>query len=217
MWKSLLRWILEIEMNGFLWPEHGRSIRKTICYVFIVFVLVSVAYRADLLAFFHTPSADNLVTFEDRDLGLLIKYPSNWERSKVAQDQVTFIAPRESDSPSFPAGLGIRSHNITFPDSALDSIANEVVTDLERDTQDFTLLSSHQSKLNNFHTYEISFAATDDNDAKRKAMQIIVQPENLVYVITYKAYPEKYESYLPIIRSMLDSLKFRPTTANPFQ
>ena len=39
-------------------------------------------------------------------------------------------------------------------------------------------------------------------------MQIVVKPENLVYVITYKAYPEKYESYLPIIQSMLDSLKF---------
>ena len=196
-------------MTGFLWPEHGRSILKTICcYVFIVFVLVSNAYCADLFAFFHTPSSNNLITFEDRGLGLLIKYPSNWERLKVGQDQVTFIAPRERDSTSFPAGLGIKSHNVTFPDSTLDSIANEVVADLERDTQDFTLLSSHQSRLDNLDAYEIPFAAIDDNDAKRMAMQIIVQPENLVYVITYKAYPEEYESYLPIIRSMLDSLKF---------
>ena len=88
--------------------------------------------------------ADNLITFEDQGLGLMIKYPSNWERSKIGQDQVTFIAPRESDSPSFPAGLGIRSHNISSADSTLDSIAKEIVTDLEDDTQDFTLLSSSQ-------------------------------------------------------------------------
>jgi photosystem II reaction center protein PsbP len=178
---------------------------------FVVIILVSIAYPAgpDLYAFFHTPPlADNLITFEDQGLGLMIKYPSNWERSKIGQDQVTFIAPRESDSPSFPAGLGIRSHNISSVESTLDSIAKEIVTDLEDEAQDFTLLSSSQSKLNSFDAYEISFSATDDNDAKRTAMQIVVKPENLVYVITYKAYPEKYESYLPIIQSMLDSLKF---------
>lgn len=195
-------------MNGFLWPEYSRNILKTICYVFIIFVTLSNSYYPDLFAFFHTPPGVNLITFEDRGLGLLIQYPSNWERSKVGQDQVTFIAPREHDSPSFPAGLGIKSHNIQSPDSTLYSIANEVVADLERDTQDFTLLGSHQIKLNNLDAYEISFAATDDNDATRMAKQIIVQPESLVYVITYKAYPEEYESYLPIIRSMLDSLKF---------
>lgn len=178
---------------------------------FIVIFLVIMVYPigSDLFAFFHTPPlADNLVTFDDRGLGVMIKYPSNWERSKIGQDQVTFIAPRESDSPSFPAGLGIKSHNISSGDSTLDSIANEIVDDLKHETQDFTLLSSGPSKLNSHDAHEISFSATDDNDAKRTAMQIIVKPENLIYVITYKAYPEKYESYLPIVQSMLESLKF---------
>lgn len=198
-------------MDGFHRSRHARRFQRTIGYVFVVFFVVFIAYPAgsDLFAFFHTPPlADNLVTFEDRGLGLMIKYPSNWERSKIGQDQVTFIAPRESESPSFPAGLGIKSHNVSSADSTLDSMAKEIVTDLEQDTQDFTLLSSGQSKLNSFNAYEISFSATDDNDAKRTAMQIVVKPENLVYVITYKAYPEKYESYLPIIQSMLDSLNF---------
>jgi hypothetical protein len=198
-------------MDGFHRSRHARRFQRTIGYVFVVFFVVFIAYPAgsDLFAFFHTPPlADNLVTFEDRGLGLMIKYPNNWERSKIGQDQVTFIAPRESESPSFPAGLGIKSHNVSSADSTLDSIAKEIVTDLEQDTQDFTLLSSGQSKLNSFNAYEISFSATDDNDAKRTAMQIVVKPENLVYVITYKAYPEKYESYLPIIQSMLDSLNF---------
>lgn len=198
-------------MIGFNWSEGGQRFPRTICYVLIVYILVSSAYSAspDVLAFFHTPPlADNMVTFDDRGLGLAIKYPSNWERSKIGQDQVTFIAPRESNSPSFPAGLGIKSHNISSVDATLDSIAKELITDLKQDTQDFTLLSSSQSKLNSLDSYEISFSATDDNDAKRTAMQIVVKPENLVYVITYKAYPEKYESYLPIIQSMLDSLKF---------
>jgi len=198
-------------MVEFHWSQHGHRYRKAIGYICILFTLVFVAYPAvpDLFAFFHTqPLADNLATFEDRGLGLVIKYPSNWERSKIGQDQVTFIAPRESDSPSFPAGLGIKSHNISSADSTLDSVARGIVTDLEHDTQDFTLLSSSQSKLNSFDAYEISFSATDENDAKRTAMQIVVKPENLVYVITYKAYPEKYETYLPVIQSMLDSLKF---------
>jgi hypothetical protein len=198
-------------MVGFNWSEGGQRFQRTIFYGLIVFILVSSAYSAgpDVLAFFHTPPlADNMVTFDDRGLGLAIKYPSNWERSKIGQDQVTFIAPRESNSPSFPAGLGIKAHNISSVDATLDSIAKEIITALQQNTRDFTLLSSSQSKLNSIDSYEISFSATDDNDAKRTAMQIVVKPENLVYVITYKAYPEKYESYLPIIQSMLNSLKF---------
>jgi hypothetical protein len=198
-------------MVGFNWSEGAQRFQWTICYVLIVYILVASANSAgsDVLAFFHTPPlADNMLTFDDRSLGLGIKYPNNWERSKTGQDQVTFIAPRESNSPSFPAGLGIKSHNISSGDSTLDSIAKEIITDLEQDTRDFTLLSSSQSKLNSLDSYEISFTATDDNDAKRTAMQIVIKPEDLVYVITYKAYPEKYESYLPIIQLMLDSLKF---------
>ena len=81
-------------MVGFNWSEGGQRFQRTIFYVLIVFILVSSAYSAgpDVLAFFHTPPlADNMVTFDDRGLGLAIKYPSNWERSKIGQDQVTFI------------------------------------------------------------------------------------------------------------------------------
>jgi hypothetical protein len=198
-------------MDEFLWFERPRPFQRTLGHFFIVILLVFLAFPIvpDLSAFFHTPPmAGNLVTFEDRGLGLMIKYPNNWERSKIGQDQVTFIAPRQTDSPSFPAGLGIKSHNISSTDSTLDSIANEIVKDLEEDTRDFTLLSSSKSKLNDIDAYEILFSATDDSDAKRTAMQLVVKSENLVYVITYKAYPEKYESYMPIVQSMLDSLKF---------
>lgn len=198
-------------MDEFLWFERPRPFQRTLGYFFIIILLVFLAFPIvpDLSAFFHTPPmAGNLVTFEDRGLGLMIKYPNNWERSKIGQDQVTFIAPRQTDSPSFPAGLGIKSHNISSTDSTLDSIANEIVKDLEEDTRDFTLLSSSKSKLNDIDAYEILFSATDDSDAKRTAMQLVVKSENLVYVITYKAYPEKYESYMPIVQSMLDSLKF---------
>lgn len=200
-----MKWINFTSLNGI-------DVFKGVAVIFFLLVfLVTAVYPigSDLFAFFHTPPLeDSLVTFEDRGLGLMIKYPSNWERSKIGQDQITFIAPRESDSPSFPAGIGIKSHNISSAGSTLDSIASKIVNDLKVDTQDFTLLSSGQSRLNNYDAHEISFSATDDNDAKRTAMQIIVKPENLIYVITYKAYPDKYESYLPIIQSMLDSLKF---------
>jgi hypothetical protein len=200
-----MKWINFTSLNGI-------DVFKGLAVVFFFLVfLVTTVYPigSDLFALFHTPPLeDSLVTFEDRGLGLMIKYPSNWERSKIGQDQVTFIAPRESDSPSFPAGMGIKSHNISSVGSTLDSIARQIVNDLKVDTQDFTLLSSGPSRLNDYDAHEISFSATDDNDARRTALQIIVKPENLIYVITYKAYPDKYESYLPIIQSMLDSLRF---------
>lgn len=185
--------------------------RSQLRYVFTVLILTWAIYpgNVELSAFFHVaPPTEYMVTFEDISLGIAIEYPNNWERSKISQDQVTFIAPRETDLPSFPAGMGIRSHNLSSFNNTLDSLAREIITDLDRDNEDFTLLSSGPTNLNDLDAYEIYFSATDDKEAKRSAMQLIVKPENLVYVITYKAYPELYESYMPIIQNMLDSLKF---------
>lgn len=187
---------------------HGEAAMR---YVFLVVILTWASYpgNIELSAFFHVaPPTESMVTFEDRSLGIAIEYPNNWERSKISQDQVTFIAPRETDLPSFPAGLGIRSHDLSSFNATLDSLAREIITDLDRDSEDFILLSSGPTNLNDLNAYEIYFSATDDKEAKRTAMQLVVKPENLVYVITYKAYPELYESYMPIIQSMLESLKF---------
>lgn len=186
---------------------HPRPLTLVLLILIVICLIHPIS--SEVFAFFHTQStAGEMLTFDDRTLGLAIKYPNDWERSKIGQDQVTFIAPRQTDSPSFPAGLGIKSHNVSSINATLDSLAKEIITDLERNTRDFKLLSSGHSSLNQLEAYEISFSATDDNDAKRRAMQLVVKPENLVYVITYKAYPEKFESYLPVIQNMLKSLKF---------
>jgi hypothetical protein len=186
---------------------HPRSLTLVLLILILACMIHPISSKVS--AFFDTQStAGEMLTFDDRALGLAIKYPNDWERSKIGQDQVTFIAPRQIDSPSFPAGLGIKSHNVTSTNATLDFLAKEIITDLKRDSRDFKLLSSGHSSLNKFEAYEISFSATDDNDAKRRAIQLVVKPENLVYVITYKAYPEKFESYLPLIENMLDSLKF---------
>jgi hypothetical protein len=47
------------------------------------------------------------MTYNDDRLGIIIQYPSNWKRIVDLDGLITFIAPWESDSATYPAGLGL--------------------------------------------------------------------------------------------------------------
>jgi serine/threonine-protein kinase len=51
------------------------------------------------------------------------------------------------------------------------------------------------------------FSAIDNEEVERKAMQVWTVISNKAFLITYKADPYKFSSYLPTIERMIDSFK----------
>lgn len=120
---------------------------------------------------------------------------------------VTFIAPRESDSTTYPAGIGLRVEELSSRTVSLEEITRVQIENLTQSYPDFDLIESSATTLAGNPAHKIEFTATDDKEEKRKAIQIWTLKDDKAYLFTYKADSKNYLAYLQAVQSMLQSFK----------
>ncbi|HXS60566.1 MAG TPA: PsbP-related protein [Candidatus Sulfopaludibacter sp.] len=162
------------------------------------------------LFFFDDQNKPIMLTYENNDLKFKINYPNSWERSSGINNETTFIAPKESDSPSSPAGLVVKVMSLKSKNVSVGSITNALISQLKKEHKDFKLESSSQFTIDNKQGKQIVFTATDNNLQNRKALQLIATNNNNIFIITYKASIDKYSKYENTIKDMISSFKFLP-------
>lgn len=156
-----------------------------------------------------TSNNNNFLTYQDSTLGIKIDYPAGWTHELHAASLVTFLASLESDSNTYPAGLGVKVQYMTSSKNiSLNEITKVQIKNLTQDHPDFKLIESTDYKLGGNNAHKIVFTATDNKKNERKAMQIWTLRGDKAYLITYKAEPGKYTRYLPMIQKMVDSFQF---------
>jgi len=168
----------------------------------------SVNIINDASGFFHSgKSSDDFKLYENTQLKLSIQYPSTWQKEERLNDFVTFLSPIvDSSHYKSPAGLGISSLSVS--NVSLNTIVNIHLKNMTNNLKDFQLIESSDTRLaDNRLAKKIIFTAMDDEE-KKQALQLITKNKDKVYLITYKAYVDKYEQYFPIIQKMLNSLVF---------
>ena len=181
--------------------------------IFIISLLfisinTSVNIINDASGFFHSgKSSDDFKLYENTQLKLSIQYPSTWQKEERLNDFVTFLSPIvDSSHYKSPAGLGISSLSVS--NVSLNTIVNIHLKNMTNNLKDFQLIESSDTILaDNRLAKKIIFTAMDDEE-KKQALQLITKNNDKVYLITYKAYVDKYEQYFPIIQKMLNSLVF---------
>ncbi|MDW0149694.1 MAG: PsbP-related protein, partial [Nitrososphaeraceae archaeon] len=157
----------------------------------------------DASGFFHSgKSSDDFKLYENTKLKLSIQYPSTWQKEERLNAFVTFLSPIvDSSHYKSPAGLGISSLSVS--NVSLNTIVNIHLENMTNNLKDFQLIESSDTVLaDNRPAKKIIFTAMDDEE-KKQALQLITKNNDKVYLITYKAYVDKYEQYFPIIQKML--------------
>ena len=178
--------------------------------IFSIFLIVD--YLEHNLAFgsFHenpiiTIGLDaEFLTYDDIITGFSIKYPPDWERAQHLDKSVTFLAPRESNSDTNPAGLGIMVIEVES-NKTLASITQNQLNTLKILYPDIQILESMETIFLGHPSHMIIFTATDDTQSMRKAMQIWFKEDNKAFLMTYKSDNQRYSKYLPTIDKMLNS------------
>jgi len=152
-------------------------------------------------------SPDDFKLYENTKLRFSIQYPSTWQKEERLNNFVTFLAPIvDSSQYKSPAGLGISSLSVS--NVSLNTIVNIHLKNMTNNLKDFQLIESSDTVLaDNRPAKKIMFTAMDDEE-KKQALQLITKNNDKVYLITYKAYVDKYEQYFPIIQKMLNSFVF---------
>jgi hypothetical protein len=184
-----------------------------ISMVISIILCVSIRYSESEFAFgsqydnlliYTSVSESEFLAYDDLITGFSIKYPPDWERAQHIDKSITFIAPKESNSDTFPAGLGI-----IFKEAAsnmsLSYISQTQLNTLKNLYPDITILESSDITFAGHPAHKIIFTATDNTSHLRKAMQIWFKDDTKAYLITYKADVEKFPQYLPTIEKMLNT------------
>jgi len=144
------------------------------------------------------------LTYDDIITGFSIKYPPDWERAQHLDKSVTFLAPRESNSDTNPAGLGIMVIEVES-NKTLASITQNQLNTLKNLYPDIQILESMETIFLGHPSHMIIFTATDNTQSMRKAMQIWFKEDNKAFLMTYKSDNQRYSKYLPTIDKMLNS------------
>jgi eukaryotic-like serine/threonine-protein kinase len=172
--------------------------------IFITIVLTS-------LLFLHGQALaqEQFLTYEDITTGISIQFPSNWEKSVNLNNFVTFRAPPETDTRVYPAALGLKIQELTSQNVPLQEVTKVQMSELKKTNPDLKISESSSTTLAGKPAHKVVFSATDNNQVKRKALQLWTVVDNKAILITYKAQPDKYSSYLPTIEKMINSFQIK--------
>ena len=184
-------------------------IALSILTVFAVFQVVDVKSNSAFGSFHENPifpiaSDSEFLTYDDLITGFSMKYPADWESSQHIDKTVTFLAPRESNSDTNPAGIGIMVKDIGL-NTTLGSFTRAQLNTLKNLYPDIQVLESVETAFLGHPAHMIIFTATDSTQNLRKAMQIWFKEDTKAYLILYKSDNERFSKYLPTVDKMLNS------------
>ncbi|MGB7955729.1 MAG: PsbP-related protein [Candidatus Nitrosopolaris sp.] len=179
-------------------------ITSSTCVIMLYSVLQASAFLG-----LPSPTANNnnFLTYQDSALGIKIDYPVGWTHELHPGSLVTFLPSLESDSNTYPVGLGITIKHLGSGNTSLNEVTKVQIKNLTQSHPDFRLIESTNSVLAGNIAHKIVFIATDNRKHERTAMQIWTLKGNNAYLITYKTEPGKYSKYLPTVQKMIESFQ----------
>ena len=206
---------MTVKCNATRLHELNRDFYRPLVISIVISIIVCVSIRNsesefafgsqyDKLLIYTSVSESEFLTYDDLITGFSIKYPPDWDRAQHIDKSITFIAPKESNSDTFPAGLGIIFKEVAS-NMSLSFISQTQLNTLKNLYPDINILESYDITFAGHPAHKIIFTATDNTSHLRKAMQIWFKDDTKAYLITYKADVEKFPQYLPTIEKMLNT------------
>jgi serine/threonine-protein kinase len=172
-------------------------------------IFVTIVLALLLFPYSQALAQEQFLTYEDITTGISIQFPSNWEKSVNLNNFVTFRAPPETDTRVYPAALGLKIQELTSQNVPLQEVTKVQMSELKKTNPDLEISESSSTTLAGKPAHKVVFSATDNNQVKRKALQLWTVVDNKAILITYKAQPDKYSSYLPTIEKMINSFQVK--------
>lgn len=169
---------------------------------------ISSSQNPTAMGFFHESQTQAMFTYSDSKFHYEIKYPNNWEKSVKLNNEVTFVAPKDTDSVSSPAGFVIKIVPTPGKNISSNSATKELTSQIQKEHKDFKMESNAPVTLDGKKATQVVFTATDSKLQNRKAMQIVVSNYENIYILTYKASTDKYGNYEGVAKDIASSFKF---------
>ena len=161
------------------------------------------------------PSRTNdSILYSNPNLGFSLEYPSDWQK----EESLTFVSPQGGMGRA-PEVITITTELLPTPDYSLDRYSEAAVGQVES-FQDFKLLNSSSTTLAGLPAHIIVYSFTDEgNQTPLQNLQAWTIKDGMAYVITYGGIIEEFDSSLPPLQSVLDTIRleesFEDSTNSP--
>lgn len=187
----------------------------------ITSTLLVVAYSQSVISQSLLTNSSTLATYKDPDNLITIDYPGDWIASTRGLfyygDIIGFFSPFVNESDAVAESLTI-SKDSYLNNITLNQYINSTINILSRSIVDFSILESESGNtiVSGYPAYRLVFDhSSDDGQYKLKTMYIMIVKginDNKAYFITYTAEADQFNTYLPLIQKMIDSMQIENDT-----
>jgi hypothetical protein len=178
-------------------------IKKTAILLIGAVLIVSVLASGCTFNVGNTTTSPTSTTYTSAK-GYSIKYESDWGKPQEQQNGafVVFLTPANNETEN----LNVQELNLSKT-SSLASVTEDETSNAQS-YDNFTLIEATNTTLSGLSASKIVFTATIDGD-QLKVLQTWTVKDGKAYVITYKAAPNNYNTYLSAAQKMIDSLQIK--------
>jgi hypothetical protein len=156
-------------------------------------------------------------TYKNEEFGISFSYPSSWTEEPDPNEGilVIFYAPLQDDSDIFAENFNVAIEELSSSSYPLDVYSDNALDQLKSSFQNFRIEHLNaNSSLSDYPAYYIDYTYTTPTAQgimKLKNLQIWTMVYDKAYTFTFGAQPLEFESYIPTIEKVIDSIEINPT------
>ena len=152
-----------------------------------------------------SPSTPNLSlklkSYENDDLGISLKYPSDWTIKKL-KEGVQFVNQKDANY------VELRDHGTATKD--LKESVYDHISSRNDSRTDFKIQNISETKIAGVPSYEVIYTFSGGGDQQiEKVLRYYYIVNNKEYTIAYISNIDSYQSYLPAAKSIINSIDFK--------
>ncbi|BAY27616.1 serine/threonine protein kinase [Calothrix sp. NIES-2100] len=147
-----------------------------------------------------------LLSYEDSDLNIKIKYPDNWDRqdlkNPITGEWVKFLSPKQSPKDNFQEQLTIKVEDFS---KTLEDSQTEFVKEI-KNSSNSKITSSNTTTLAHKKAYQLIYTVTNEEN-NLKNLRIWTLNGDKAYIIVYTAAIDDYDTFLQTAQTMIKSFE----------
>jgi eukaryotic-like serine/threonine-protein kinase len=158
-------------------------------------------------------NSTNWKSYLDKSAGIEMKYAPNWDQQDtgniVTGENVMFTNADRSSTTNYRENISIRIENLSNPQTTLSSYTQSTIAEIDRYYQDAKIIESSPIVFANRPGNLVVYTGKDEQSVVLKSLEVWTINRGKVYILTYKATPDRYYQYLETAMSTINSFKLK--------
>jgi serine/threonine-protein kinase len=160
------------------------------------------------------PTTSNKIgwqTYLDPAAKVKIKYYPTWQledmRNLVTGENVMLISPQQSPTDNYRENVSVRVENLTNSQTSLADYTKSAIAEIGKYYKEAKIIESSSILLSKKPANLVVYTGKDENAIPIKNLEVWTIDRGKAYILTYKAEPDRYYTFLQTVMTMINSFE----------